>query len=111
MYPKHCKQFCITITNMFPKHCKQFLIIITNMFPKHSMDAQRNTQHTSLSLVSCTDIDEVSLHEFQFILLLRGVREQHLVRLGKRGEENREGRRGEKGGGGGRGRREGEEGE
>ena len=76
------------------------------------MDAQRNTQHTSLSLVSCTDIDEVSLHEFQFILLLRGVREQHLVRLGKRGEENREGRRGEKGeegeegggGGGGGGR-------
>ena len=66
------------------------------------MDAQTNgnTQHTSLSLVSSTDIDEVSLHEFQFIVLLRGVGEQHLVRLkrkeerGERGDrKEREGRR------------------
>ena len=73
------------------------------------MDAQsnRNTQHTSLSLVSSTDIDEVSLHEFQFIVLLRGVGEQHLVRLERKEERGERGDRKEREGKRKRGRGEG----
>ena len=64
---------------MYPKHCKQIFIIITKIVPKHSMDGL--SKHTSLSLVCGTDIDEVALHEFEFIVLLRSVGEQDLVCL------------------------------